>query len=74
MLVRLPRSRFRPRLYVIIRRLILIAASALIAYYVLSTFFKSLAPEDRLQESEQSRPPNTGEGMLQYGPSHPTIK
>ena len=56
---RLLPPRFRRRLSVIVRRLILIVASVLIAYYVLSTFLKSLAPENQLQETEQSRPPNT---------------
>ena len=37
------RPRFQQHLPAIIRRLILIAASLAIAYYVLSTFFKGLA-------------------------------
>ena len=56
---RSPPPRFRRRLSVIVRRLILIVASVLIAYYVLSTFLKSLAPENQLQETEQSKPPDT---------------
>ena len=59
MFARSPPPRFRRRLSVIVRRLILIAASVLIAYYVLSTFLKSLAAENQLQETEQSRPPDT---------------
>lgn len=59
MFVRLPPLRSRRRLSVIVRRLILVAASVLIAYYVLSTFLRSLASENQRQETEQSRPPYT---------------
>lgn len=50
-LFRRPRSQHR--LFAIIRRLILLIASVLIAYYVLSTFLKGLAREKCYQDTEQ---------------------
>jgi hypothetical protein len=48
------RPRSQHRLSDIIRRLILIIASILIAYYVLSTFLKGHAAENLSQDIEQS--------------------
>ena len=59
MFARLPRSPVRPRLSVIVRRLILVAASLLIAYYVLSTILSALSQENQSQSTEQSRPPDS---------------
>ena len=50
----LRRPRFQHRLPVIIRRFILVIASILIAYYVLSTFLKGLAEEDHRQDAERA--------------------
>ena len=59
MFVRLPRSPVRPRLSVIVRRLILVAASLLIAYYVLSTILSALSQQDQSQSTEQSKLPDS---------------
>ena len=48
------RPRSQHRLSAIIRRLILLIASMLIAYYVLSTFLKGHAAENFPQDTEQS--------------------
>ena len=50
------RPRFWRRLPTVIRRLILIAASLLIAYHVLSTLLTNHATAEQREESEQSHP------------------